>query len=164
MRPAAAKPPRNAPGPATEHTPAEDAGSPVAVPDRGTMALEMAILTPLLVAFMMLMVGLGRIVEAHGQVDGAARDAARAASVARDRVSARSDAEQAAQATLSGSKRCRGGPRTEPDFRDWRPGGQVTVTVRCDIDLGGLSLIGLAASRTMVGTATAPLDTLRRID
>jgi Flp pilus assembly protein TadG len=132
--------------------------------DAGTMSLELVLLTPILVAFMMLMVGLGRIVEAQSQVDGAARDAARAASVARDRVSARSDAERAAEATMSGHKWCQGGPRTDPDFRAWRQGGQVTVTVRCDIDLGGLSLIGLTASKTMVGTATAPLDTLRRID
>ncbi|WP_460337152.1 TadE family protein [Actinoallomurus acanthiterrae] len=133
-------------------------------PDAGTMALELAILTPVLVAFMMLMVGLGRIVEAQSQVDGAARDAARAASVARDRGSARVDADNAAKATMSDDKRCRGGPKTDTDFRDWRPGGQVSVAVRCDIDLGGLSLIGLSASRTMVGKATAPLDTLRRID
>src|SRR5690242_3605922 len=93
--------------------------------DAGTMALELAILTPILVAFMMLMVGLGRIVEAQSQLDGAARDAARAASVARDRGSARVDADNAAKATMSGDKRCRGGPKTDTDFRDWRPGGQV---------------------------------------
>ncbi|MEV0404816.1 TadE family protein [Actinoallomurus sp. NPDC050550] len=132
--------------------------------DAGTMSLELVLLTPILVAFMMLMVGLGRIVEAQSQVDGAARDAARAASVARDRGSARVDADNAAKATMSGNKWCQGGPQVDPDFRDWRQGGQVSVTVRCDIDLGGLSLIGLSASKTMVGTATAPLDTLRRID
>lgn len=131
--------------------------------DRGTMALEMALLTPLLVAFMMLMVGLGRVVEAQSQVDGAARDAARAASLGRTRVGARTAAVDAAGATLSG-KKCRRGPRTSVDFSQWRRGGQVSVAVHCDVDLSGLSLIGLTPVKTMTGTATAPIDTLRRVE
>jgi len=128
------------------------------------MALEMALLTPLLVAFMMLMVGLGRIVEAQSQVDGAARDAARAASIGRTRAGADAEARTAAEATMSGQRHgCQGGPRTAVDFSQWRRGGQVSVSVKCDIDLGGLSLIGLAPAKTMTGTATAPIDTLRRV-
>jgi Flp pilus assembly protein TadG len=134
-------------------------------PDAGTMSLELVLLTPLLVAFMMLMVGLGLVVEGQSQVDGAARDAARAASIGRTTADADADARDAANATLSDRKqRCRGGgPDTVVDFSQWRPGGQVTVTVRCHIDLSGLSLIGIAPSKTMTGTATAPIDTLRRI-
>ncbi|HZE33015.1 MAG TPA: hypothetical protein VE198_16460 [Actinoallomurus sp.] len=49
-------------------------------------------------------------------------------------------------------------------FRDWHRGGQVSVAVSCDIDLTGLSLIGFSPSRTMTGTATAPIDTLRRVE
>jgi Flp pilus assembly protein TadG len=132
--------------------------------DGGTMSLELVLLTPLLVAFMMLMVGLGLVVEAQSQVDGAARDAARAASIGRTTADADAAARDAAADTLSGRKRrCRGGPSTAVDFAEWRPGGQVTVTVRCHIDLSGLSLIGLAPSKTMTGTATAPIDTLRRV-
>jgi Flp pilus assembly protein TadG len=131
--------------------------------DKGTMALEMAILTPLLVAFMMLMVGLGRMVEAQSQVDGAARDAARAASLGRTRLGARTAAVQAAGDTLSG-KKCQKGPQTSVDFSQWQQGGQVTVAVRCSIDLSGLSLIGIMPSKTMTGTATAPIDTLRRVE
>lgn len=132
--------------------------------DAGTMSLELVLLTPLLVAFIMLMVGLGLFVEAKGQVDGAAGDAARAASIARTAAEANVAARDAAAATLSDRKqRCGGGARTTVDFRDWRPGGQVTATVRCRIDLSGLSLIGLAPAKTMTGTATAPIDTLRRV-
>lgn len=131
--------------------------------DRGTMTMELAILAPLLIAFFLLMVGVGRVVEAQGQVDGAARDAARAASVGRDRSGADSAAKDAATATLSGKDWCKGGPRTRVDFADWRRGGQVTATVTCDIDLTGLSLIGFAPTKTTKGRAVAPLDTLRRI-
>jgi Flp pilus assembly protein TadG len=132
--------------------------------DTGTMALELALLTPLLVAFMMVMVGLGRVVEAKSQVDGAARDAARAASLERSRSQAHTAAEHAAEATLSGRKWCRKVPSTSVDLSAWGPGGQVSVTVSCDIDLTGLSLIGFRPSRTMTGNATAPIDTLRGID
>jgi Flp pilus assembly protein TadG len=127
------------------------------------MALELALLTPLLVAFMMVMVGLGRVVEAQSQVDGAARDAARAASLARTTAGANRAAAAAANDTLSGRKWCRRVPATTVDFSQWRRGGQVSVAVHCDIDLAGLSLIGFRASRGMTGTATAPIDTLRRL-
>jgi hypothetical protein len=127
------------------------------------MALELALLTPLLVAFMMVMVGLGRVVEAQSQVDGAARDAARAASLERTTKNADDAAADAAEETLSGRKWCREQPRTEVDFSQWRRGGQVSVAVHCEIDLSGLSLIGFTPTKSMTGTATAPIDTLRRI-
>ncbi len=136
------------------------------VRDAGTMSLELALLAPVLVAFMMLMVGLGRVVEAQSQVDGAARDAARAASIARTRGGAESAARDAAAATMQGKKQwCEGGPRTGIEWgrSQWRRGGQVTASVRCVIDLSGLSLIKLTPSKTMTGSATAPIDTLRRV-
>jgi Flp pilus assembly protein TadG len=139
----------------------------------GSMSLELAIMTPILVGFMLLMVSLGRIVEAQSQVDGAARDAVRAASIARERLAAGNAARLAARTTLSGrpdnggaARRewCMGGPTTSVDLTDWAPGGQVTVTVTCKVDLSGLSLIAVAPTKTVTGTATAPLDTLRRVD
>jgi Flp pilus assembly protein TadG len=132
--------------------------------DRGSMALELTLLTPVLIAFMMLMGGVGRMVEAQGQVDGAARDGARAASVARTRGDAAAFADQAAKGTLKTQDRdwCQGTPRVLPDLSEWAPGGLVTVVVDCDVDLGGLSLIGLPGTKTMTGTATVPLDTFRR--
>jgi Flp pilus assembly protein TadG len=128
------------------------------------MALELALLTPLLVAFMMVMVGLGRVVEAQSQVDGAARDAARAASLARTQGGAKAAADDAAEQTLSGRKWCNQTPVADVDVTEWHRGGQVSVKVHCDIDLTGLSLIGFSPSREMIGTATAPIDTLRRVE
>jgi Flp pilus assembly protein TadG len=128
------------------------------------MALELVLLTPLLVAFMMVMVGLGRVIEAQSQVDGAARDAARAASLGRTRPAAYTAATSAAKLTLSGRKWCKRPPDTTVDYSQWRQGGQVSVAVHCQIDLSGLSLIGFVPSRTMTGTATSPIDTLRRVE
>ena len=126
------------------------------------MALEFVIMAPVLVAFMMLMVGVGRIVSAQSQVDSAARDAVRDASIARSAGQAESRASAAARASLDKYNWCQGGPRTLTDTSAWAPGGRVAVTVTCDADLGGLSLIGLPGSKRMTAQATAPLDTFRR--
>ncbi|MCW2903583.1 MAG: TadE family protein [Streptosporangiaceae bacterium] len=126
------------------------------------MALELALVTPVLIAFLMLMAGVGRMVEAQSQVDGAARDGARAASVGRSQGDAATFADRASRETLKTRDWCQGGPRVAPDLSEWAPGGQVTVTVTCDVDLGGMSLIGLPGTKSMTGTATVPLDTFRR--
>lgn len=128
------------------------------------MALELALLTPVLIAFMLLMVGVGRMVEAQSQINGAARDGARAASVGRTRGGAVIFADRASRETLKTREWCQGGPKVHSDLSEWASGGQVTVTVTCDVDLGGMSLIGLPGTKTMTGTATVPLDTFRRTD
>ena len=123
--------------------------------ERGTM-------TPVLVAFMMLMVGVGRIVNAQSQVDSAARDAVRDASIARSAGDAQSRAAAAAAASLEQYNWGEGGPSTQTDTSAWAPGGQVSVTITCSADLGGLTLIGLPGTKQMTARATAPLDTYRR--
>jgi len=49
---------------------------------RGSMAAELAVIAPVLLVFLMLLAGLGRLIEARGAVYGAASEAARAASLA----------------------------------------------------------------------------------
>jgi Flp pilus assembly protein TadG len=120
---------------------------------RGSMAVELAILAPIMLLLMFFLVLCGRVVEAHGQVDGAARDAARAASIARTAGEADTNARQAAQGDLHGW--CKGGVPA-PAVSGFGPGsGQVIVTVTCDVDL---KFIGYG-SITVTGHAVAPLDT-----
>ncbi|MGI8328690.1 TadE family protein [Actinomadura scrupuli] len=135
--------------------------------DRGTMSLELVIVTPVFIGFMMLLAGFGRIVDVQSQIDGAARDAARAASVARGKDGpggARSMAERAAVASLGGDGWCSGGPKTTVDVSDWGPGGQVTATVSCSVDLGDVAWIGIPGTKSMRGSATAPIDRFTRRD
>ncbi|WP_067826286.1 TadE/TadG family type IV pilus assembly protein [Actinomadura kijaniata] len=127
--------------------------------DQGSMSLEMVLITPLFVAFLLLLAGAGRLVDAKSQMDGAARDAARAASVARSAGGAQGMAQDAAAATLRTSRWCAGGPRVSTDTGAWGPGGRVAVTITCDVDLGDLAFIGLPGSRTLTGRALAPIDT-----
>ncbi|WP_245679666.1 TadE/TadG family type IV pilus assembly protein [Actinomadura hibisca] len=127
--------------------------------DAGGMSLEMVLATPLFVAFLLLLAGAGRMVDAKSQMDGAARDAVRAASVARSAGGAEQMAQESAAATLKTSKWCSGGPAVATDTGDWGPGGSVQVTVTCDVDLSDLAFIGLPGTKRLQGKALAPIDT-----
>ena len=119
------------------------------------MAVEMALLTPAFALLMLFIAGAGRVVEAQGQVDGAARDAARAASVQRDGSQVSGAVYQAAYADLnSGKKMCPDGMRTY-----WSGGpatGNVQATVQCTINLLVVPGFGQVP---LTGSAAAPLDT-----
>jgi Flp pilus assembly protein TadG len=129
--------------------------------DEGTTSVELVLVAPVFLAALLLVVGLGRIVEAEGRVQGAARDAARAASVARSAVSAAEAARGAAAVNLAD----RGVSCTRfevlVDTTNFRPGGQVRVSVACTADLSGLGLSGLPGSKTLRSEATAPLEQYR---
>jgi len=47
------------------------------------------------------------------------------------------------------------------DTAQFRPGGQVGVTVTCASDLSGLALSGLPGTKTLQADATAPLEQYR---
>lgn len=116
--------------------------------ERGSMTVEMVFLGPLLVAVMLFLYFAGRVVEAHDQVDGAARDAARAASLARSAAGAQTAADQAVSGDLYGW--C-----APPILRGFVPGSQaVTVTLHCRLDL---SFTGFGPAH-LSGYAIAPLD------
>jgi Flp pilus assembly protein TadG len=70
--------------------------------ERGTAAVEMALLAPVLVVLVAAVVGAGRIVETKSAVLAVAREAARAASEASDASSARSAAASAASRVAAG--------------------------------------------------------------
>lgn len=129
--------------------------------DNGSVTAELVIITPVAIALLCLVALVGRTTAARGQVDGAARDAARAASFARDPATAELAAQQSADAALgSTGVRC---VRTDvmADVGSFGPGGQVTVSVTCDIELSDLGLIGLSGTRTIAASAVEPIDLYR---
>ncbi|GAA4568142.1 TadE family protein [Planotetraspora kaengkrachanensis] len=126
--------------------------------ERGSMAVEAVLLAPVMLIFLLFIVGAARIVEAKGEIDGAARDAARAASVQRDQGSAAAAAAEAAQGLD-----CAGGPNVSLTGTDWVQGGRVRVTVGCVVDLSAVSGFGFAPSFSMSSTSVVPLEQFRRI-
>jgi Flp pilus assembly protein TadG len=132
--------------------------------DRGSAATELVLLTPLLVAMLLLVVMGGRYAQARADVDAAARDAARAGSIARGPDSASADGSEAARARLhEGDVTCRT-LDVVVDTAGFRAGGSVTATVTCTVDLGDLTGLNLPSSRTFAASFTEPVDTYRGTD
>ena len=127
--------------------------------DRGSIAVELVLVAPLLIVFLLFVVGLGRIAHTSGQVEGAAAEAARTASLQRAPSAAERAGEDAARAQLGG-RDCRT-LDVDIDASRLRPGGDVTAHVRCVASLSGLGLAGFPGSRTFTASATAPVETHR---
>jgi Flp pilus assembly protein TadG len=129
--------------------------------DAGSVSTELVIITPVAIALLCLIAFVGRTATAREQVDEAARDAARSASLQRDIPSARDAAATAAATALrDGGFTCRS-TTTGIDTTAFKPGGQVTVTVRCDIALNDLGLLGLPGTRTVEADAVSVIDQYR---
>lgn len=128
--------------------------------DDGSIALELAVIFPVLLTFLCLIVGAGWIVGSRSDVSGAAQAGARAAATARFPGDMNHLASQAANAALSGSDTC-SNPQVSVGGA-LVPGGEVSVTVTCVVDLGKLATFGLfGSSRTVSATAEATVDRYR---
>ncbi|GGK65762.1 hypothetical protein Sme01_23950 [Sphaerisporangium melleum] len=121
------------------------------------MAVETVMLAPVILLFLTFLVGAGRVVEAQGEVNGAARDAARAASVQRTMGAAERAAREAARSALDGQ--C--GPQVSLSGSDWREGGTVRAAVTCELKL---DFLGWGATRRMQGDSVVPLERFRRVE
>ncbi|WP_433252067.1 TadE/TadG family type IV pilus assembly protein [Streptosporangium sp. CA-135522] len=125
--------------------------------ERGSLTAETVLLAPVFLLFLLFLVGAGRVVEAQGEVNGAARDAARAASVERTRSDAESAAADAAKESLSGE--CE--PEVSLAGTTWEEGGLVRAEVTCSLDL---DFLGFGAAKQMRGDSVVPLEQFRRVE
>jgi hypothetical protein len=133
----------------------------------GSISVELVVLAPALLLLLLLLAAGARVVEVQGQVDGAARDAARAASVARSAAQAAGFAQQAAQADLNAASWCL--PHTVQaqvsgfSQASTLPAGgagvaDVRVAVSCEVSMSPFRLLGFSPARRFSGQAVAPLD------
>lgn len=131
--------------------------------ERGSMTLELAILTPALLVLLGLVVLAGRIETSAAAVDQAARSAARAASLTRTADAARTAAQSAATRELSGTDCV--SIRISADVSGFsaRLGddGTVAVTVTCTVSVADLSIPGLPGFHSMSANAVSPIDRYR---
>jgi Flp pilus assembly protein TadG len=127
----------------------------------GLAALELAILTPFVIAMLLTVVGFGRYVHGKQVADQSASAAVRAAALANTPGGAGSQADAAARNILDNAGISCSSFQTTPDTSEFRAGGQVRVTVRCTASLSGLALAGLPGSVTLTSTATAPIENFR---
>ncbi|MFC8846725.1 MULTISPECIES: TadE/TadG family type IV pilus assembly protein [unclassified Micromonospora] len=147
--------------------------------ERGSVAVEVAVLAPAFIGLIVLAGVAGRTAIAQEAVQSAAHDAARAASISRNAGTAHQQALAAAQGQLDWQRaNCAGQPTltlrgsvggTPVSFAeafDSGPGtsAAVTVQVSCtviftDIDLALLP--DMTGSRTISASFTSPLDRYR---
>lgn len=128
--------------------------------ERGSMAVEVVLMIPILFMFTLLVVAGGRYVSVRADIEAAARDAARAASYERSYDDAASAASSVATSALDGFANC----QVDDLGGEFESGGEVEVTLRCDIPNDGLGLLGLGGSLPVSASASAPLDTYRRTE
>lgn len=126
--------------------------------ERGSMAVEIVILIPVLLAVMMLIVAFGRYVDTRGTVEAVARDAVRAASLERDPLAAANVAQAIADQTLPDSTTC----QPVSISGTFAAGEIITVQLTCQVSYQGLGLLGLPGSAPVSGASSAPLDVHRR--
>lgn len=132
--------------------------------ERGAAAVEMVLMTPVLLCFLLLVVEGGRLTTARNDVDFAARAGARAASIARSPVSADKDARAAIEDSLNNRDFDCASLDVEVDTTNFRPGGQATTTLHCKVDLSMASLLGVPITRSVDATFTEPIDLYQGIN
>ena len=137
--------------------------SPVVPDERGVAVLELVLLVPAFLLLVYVVVGLGRLGLAREDIDAAARDAARAGSMARTIGDAEAAASAAANDALAAHDLTCAGLTVSVDTSDFRPGGWVRVDLSCTISLSDLSGIWTPGTRTMQARGLAVVDSFRRI-
>ena len=132
--------------------------------DSGSASMELVLITPAVLVLLLLTVAGGRLVLARERVDAAARDAARAGTIARSPITAQSDATRAADTRLAeAGVTCRT-LDVNVDVTNFRPGGTVSTTISCTVDLSDLTLLGVPGTRTITSTAVETVDSLRGVN
>jgi len=127
----------------------------------GVATLEMSLLMLPVLLLAELGVAGGRYAQAQAYATAAAYSAARAASLAADPDEAQLDAQSAAQTSVQGAGTACSGVTASTNVSDFVPGGNVTVTVTCQVSYSDLLLLPLPGSVTVTGTAVSPVDLFR---
>jgi Flp pilus assembly protein TadG len=131
--------------------------------DDGQAIAELVIVAPVLLLVIVLMVALGRIDSAQGDVESAARAGVQAAVVQANAAEAQTEAASSAISTLAGAGLACPSPQISTDTSNFVAGGTVSVTVTCVTSLADVSVPGVPGSKTLTATATAPIDEFRTI-
>lgn len=132
--------------------------------ERGSSSLELAILAPAMLLLLAMIIVAGRYAVAHQAVEGAASQAARAASLERDPALAADRAQTVAAATLANSELHCASVAVSVDTTGFAsPVGtpaSVSATVTCVVDIAGFAVPGIGP-QTISTTHSSALDTYR---
>jgi Flp pilus assembly protein TadG len=130
--------------------------------ERGSLSLELALLVPVLLVVIAFIVGAAKVGRVRSDLDDAAWEAVRAASLARSGSDADAAARQAVDRRLAGERWSCGSRLVNVDTSRFEPGGTVAVEVTCDVRLAeaGLFLPGVTHVRSR---SAEPLERYRAV-
>ncbi|MGW0996699.1 TadE/TadG family type IV pilus assembly protein [Streptomyces sp. NPDC002520] len=128
--------------------------------DRGLSTVEVVILAPVMILFILVLVAFGQLVNGRGAIDGAARDAARAGSIQKDHAVAMSEARKAAEADLGDV--CSGPVSVVQKSTGFAPSVDPFFTVEVSCQVRGLAMLGLDVPTHLSARFSSPLDPYRR--
>lgn len=127
----------------------------------GSVTTELVLLVPVLLVLLGFVVMTGAIGELDGAVGHAAQQASRAASLAGDTSTARSEAQTTASANLDTLGVPCTGLAVVVETDRFEPGGEVGVSVTCTAELSEIAFAGLPGSRTVSARAVEVIDRYR---
>jgi Flp pilus assembly protein TadG len=133
--------------------------------ERGSGLVTFLLLLPIIVLFAELIVLGGRVATTQADVNSAAREAARDASLAQSEASASTIIHPAVDTAL-GDKgfRCQSPKVVIGAKTDFVAGGQVEVTVTCTVQLSDLDLLGVPGTIEVEATAVESIDRYRVVE
>lgn len=122
--------------------------------DQGISTIEVVILAPVMILFILVLVAFGQMVDARGSLDAAARDAAQAGSLRGSLADAQRQAMSTARQDLHGI--CLDHTiRMTTEGTSWTPEqGIFAVQITCRVR--GLKAVGLGIQSTMKGEFSSP--------
>lgn len=129
--------------------------------ERGSVAAELTLLTPLLILLLLFVVFCGRLADTKLRMNDVAHQAARAATLARTPSQAAANAQATASAALASAGISCQSLAVSTDTQGLRPGSTVTVTVSCRVGLEDLTSLGVPGSRTFESSFSSPIDVWR---
>jgi len=133
--------------------------------DGASAAVELLLVTPLILGVIAVIVFGGRVWVARQAVASSAAEAARTASIARTAAQARAGAAAGAAQTLADQDVHCLTQTVQVDLTGFTaPVGtpaSVSATVTCVVDLADLAVPGIPGRQTVTATMTSPLDTYR---
>lgn len=127
---------------------------------RGSVTVELVTITPVLILMLWFLVYCGRLSDARLQIEDAAHQAARAATLDRSRPAALADARATAASALSDAGiTCQFLSVTT--HGTFRAGSTVRVAVSCTVGLHDLALLQVPGSTTLTAEFASPVDVYR---
>ncbi|MET9311634.1 TadE/TadG family type IV pilus assembly protein [Kribbella sp. NPDC003505] len=131
--------------------------------ERGTLALEMVILAPVLLALFMFLLACGRYFQTSSLLEGAARDGARSASQARSLQEGQGRVDQAVTAAMSQAVESCKQSASGSITTGFTAGSPLSVEVTCTINYRDLGLLGLGGDTKITKRFTSSLDPYRGV-